>query len=177
MFALILMLRLYENVLFMFKMKLLLPILLLQPMIVYAWIKEDRCTNLHLQIENQTKTICHLIDFQVMSGFVSHDDTPLIIFPGETSSRFELSENSQHSTDFYGDAIHILMNYECGEGQMVTFISQKDKCRRSRAKVSGMVLSSYNIDASFTFSDGFMFNHTLRTDTPGTIIWTLTDKH
>lgn len=161
----------------MFKMKLLLPMLLLQPLIADAWIVEDRCTNLHLQIENQTKTICHLIDFHVMSGFVSHDDMPMIIFPGETSSRVELSENSQHSTDFYGDVIHILMSYECGEGQMVTFFSQKDKCRRSRAKVGGMVLCSHNIDASFTFSDGLMFTDTGRTDTPGTIIWTLTDKH
>ena len=156
----------------MFKIKWLLFIAMLQSTLSYAWMVQDQCTNLKIQIINRTQSFCRLSQALVSSGV--NLPQPVIlgaIPPGGVSSWFVLSENYSQSTDFYGDPIHVYMQYECGDGKMVTFISQKDKCRRSAATVNAMVMSEYNMDTSFELSDGKM-----RDNTPGIIRWTFADR-
>lgn len=156
----------------MFKINWLLFIGMLQSTLSYAWIVQDQCTNLKIQIINNSQSSCHLRNSLLISGVkVLQSAAPETIPSGETSSWFVLSENDSQSTDFYGDPIHLYMQYECGDGKMVTFISQKDKCRRSTAIVNGMVISEYNMNTSFELSDGSMRNYT-----PGIIQWTFADR-
>ena len=108
----------------------------------------------------------------MISGTTSTEsNVPVVIFPGETTHCFQLSENAHHSTDFYGDPIRVILKYECGEGKITLFESDKTKCLRSKAAVSGWIIFDYNMDTSFTVSDGRM-----RDNTAGVIIWTFSDK-
>lgn len=151
--------------------KLFLSILLLQPMLTYAWIP-DKCTNLKLRIENKTQTSCYLLDVHLISGTVlDATDIPTFIFPGETTHWFQLSENAYSTTDYFGDPVHVILKYDCEQGKTVTFLSEKTKCRRSSAEVNALVLAESNMNTSFTLSDGIM-----RDNTAGTIVWTFSEK-
>lgn len=68
-------------------------------------------------------------------------DIPVFIFPGETTHWFQLSENPYSTTDYLGAPIHVILKYDCEQGKTVTFLSEKTKCRRSRAQVNAFVLS------------------------------------
>lgn len=156
----------------MHKIKLLLLIGILQSTLGYAWIVEDQCTNLKVQIINHSQSFCYLSNFLLISGVIVHNSAvPKLIVPGEESPWLVVSENDARSTDFYGDPIHFFMQYDCGDGKMVTFISHKTKCMRSSASVTGMVLSEYNMAISSELSDASM-----RENTPGTVLWTFADR-
>ena len=138
----------------------------------WGFYPQDNCTNLDIIIKNITHTTCYFRDFQLISGTPSTiSNIPALIFPGETTHSFQLSENDYHSTDYYGDPIRLILKYECGEGKITLFESDKTKCGRSRAEVSGLIIFDYNMDTSFAASDGRM-----RDNTAGVIIWTFSDN-
>jgi hypothetical protein len=158
----------------MLKIILLLLTGLLQSTLAYTWIVEDQCTDLKIQIINHSQSSCFLSKFILISGVIvniSEFRKLTVVAPWEVSPWFVVSENYARSTDFYGDPIHVFMEYDCGDGKMVTFVSQKSKCLRSSASVTGMVFSEYNMAISSELSDASM-----RENTPGTILWTFYDR-
>jgi hypothetical protein len=111
----------------------------------------NRCQFLSLMISNNTKETCRLIDRELKHGKMSSStQVPALIMPGNSSYPFEMMQL------FYGP--DIVLTYECGAGNVVTFESIQRLCVLKHGPIYGSVLYSQNL-------------HAKQTKEPGSYIW------
>lgn len=121
------------------------------------------CVHFMIRIQNNTQSSCILTKIKLLAGHVTNvNDLPLEIPAGQSADPFDVSEWGSQGSD-------IVLTYRCGDGQYAKFESQKDLCRRN-ALVSGSVVSTVKMDATYTVADGLYWDNK-----PGTISWTLSD--
>ncbi|MDF1757593.1 MAG: hypothetical protein P1U74_04790 [Legionellaceae bacterium] len=98
------------------------------------------CAFLSIMISNKTKEVCELVDKEVKSGqFSSSTQAPALIPPGTSAYPFEMRQV------FYGP--DVVLTYECGEGNVVTFESHQYLCVLKHGSLATKVLYSQNLHA------------------------------
>lgn len=115
------------------------------------------CEYLHINIKNDTPFNCYLIKRTLKNGII-YKEYGYKIPSGTENTAFDLKEHFSN--------INMTLTYECNEGRTITFNSTKSPCIQSDA-ITGTILSSQNMDATFSFTPGSYW-----AGTPGIIDWT-----
>jgi hypothetical protein len=133
--------------------------------VIQADAPPNNCVYLSVQISNNTNANCLLIDKQVMHGRMSaNTQAPVLIQAGDSAYPFEMRQQ------IYGP--DIVLTYECGEGNQISFESQQDFCILKAGEISGNVLyTTTNLAAKSTKDRGsYLWNR------HGAINWLLYTK-
>jgi len=119
------------------------------------------CTNLIITIKNNTGAACQLIDRSLTNGRSVGPETYFKI-PAGVSKTVKLSEvESTKPTEF-------LLSYDCGEGGLITFNTEKYGCLLGGGKILGSITSITGMYAKYESTVGMKWQNT-----PGRVDWNL----
>ena len=107
--------------------------------------------HLKIKIKNNTPSRCHLVNVQFkdsMSDDWKH--IPLVLRPGTESPPFDIMEEST-------DSPQAMLSYDCGDGRSITIQSTQTPCRYYTKNITGTIVASENMDASFEVTNASYF--------------------
>lgn len=124
----------------------------------------NRCAFFSIMISNNTNSVCKLVEKEIIYGKISSSEqVPALIPSGSSSVPFEMKQLLAGP--------EILLTFECGKGNIVSFRSKQGYCAVVHGDVKGTVLSSDNLSAKYSARNGsYLWNER------GEISWIIESK-